>query len=86
VLRARLDAWVQIQGANNELLLTRFLHPGDTYMVPNRSDLTLITGNAGGLEVLVDGQVAPNLGPEGAVRRNISLAPESLISGVYAER
>lgn len=86
VLRARLDAWVQIQSANSELILTRILHPGDTYRVPNRSDLTLITGNAGGLEVLVDGQIAPNLGPEGAVRRNISLAPESLISGVYAER
>jgi cytoskeletal protein RodZ len=86
VLRARLDAWVQIQGANSELILTRILHPGDTYRVPNRTDLTLITGNAGGLEVLVDGQIAPNLGPEGAVRRNISLAPESLISGVYAER
>ena len=86
VLRARLDVWVQIQGENSELLLTRILHPGDTYRVPNRSDLTLITGNAGGLEVLVDGRIAPNLGPEGAVRRNISLAPESLISGVYAER
>ena len=86
VLRARLDVWVQIQGANSELLLTRILHPGDTYRVPNRSDLTLITGNAGGLEVLVDGKIAPNLGPEGAVRRNISLAPENLIRGVYAER
>lgn len=86
VLRARGDSWVQVQGGNNELILTRILHPGDTYLVPNRSDLTLITGNAGGLEVLVDGQLMPSLGSDGAVRRNISLDADALLSGVaYAQ-
>jgi cytoskeleton protein RodZ len=81
VLRARSDTWVQVQGADNDLLLTRILRPGDVFRVPNRGDLTLVTGNAGGLEVLVDGELMPPLGAEGAVRRDISLSPEALTSG-----
>jgi cytoskeletal protein RodZ len=79
VLRAQLDSWVQIQGANNELVLTRMLRAGDTYLVPDRDDLIMMTGNAGGLEIVVDGRPIPRMGPEGAVRRNISLAAERLL-------
>jgi len=78
VVRARIESWVQIEGANNELLLTRVLRPGDMFLVPNRSDLRLVTGNAGGIEILVDGVLMPPLGPEGTVRRDISLAPDAL--------
>ena len=81
VIRARADAWVQVQGANNDLILTRILRPGDVFLVPDRDDLTLVTGNAGGLEVLVDGVPAPPLGTEGSVRRAIRLTPEALASG-----
>lgn len=79
VLRAEHDSWVQIQGANNELVLTRMLRAGDTYLVPDRDDLIMMTGNAGGLEIVVDGRAIPRMGPEGAVRRNISLAAERLL-------
>lgn len=79
VLRAQHDSWVQIQGANNELVLTRMLRAGDTYLVPDRDDLIMMTGNAGGLEIVVDGRAIPRMGPEGAVRRNISLDAERLL-------
>lgn len=79
VVRAKADAWVQVQGANNELLLTRILRAGDTYMAPDRSDLTLMTGNAGALEAIVDGALVGALGPEGQVRRDISLDAEKLL-------
>ena len=73
---------MQIRGAdNNELLLTRVLHPGDSYRVPNRPDLVMFTGNAGGLEIRVDDALAPAIGPVGAVRRNIALDPDSLMAG-----
>src|SRR5690606_273472 len=55
VLHATADAWIQVQGPREELLMTRILRPGDTYMVPDRTDLVLMTGNAGGLEVQLDG-------------------------------
>ena len=59
-------------------MLTRNLQPGDVYMVPGGSGFVLTTGNAGGLEILVDGVLLPPLGAEGAVRRNISLDPDAL--------
>lgn len=84
VLKARADSWVQIQGANSELVLTRMLRAGDTYQVPNRNDLVMITGNAGGIIFVVDGKAFPPMGPDGAVRRNIPLSPEELLARVAA--
>ena len=81
VITALADSWVQIQGPDNELLLTRILRPGDSYHVPDRSGLVMVTGNAGGLEIRVDDALVPALGPVGVVRRNIALAPDSLMAG-----
>ena len=81
VITAVDDSWVQIQGPDNELLLTRILHTGDSYRVPDRPGLVMVTGNAGGLEVKVDDAVAPALGPLGVVMRNIALDPDRLLSG-----
>ena len=81
VLKANQDAWVQVRDRQGTLLLTRVLRVGDTYRVPNQQDLTLLTGNAGGLEISVDGRALAPLGPVGAVRRNIPLDPQVLVSG-----
>lgn len=81
VVRARTDSWVQVQGADNDLLLTRILHPGDKFLVPDRSDLVLSTGNAGGLEIFVDGALMPSLGGAGDVLRDVSLDPRALTTG-----
>ena len=83
-LTALLDSWVQVVGDDNELLLTRILRAGDTYFVPNRPGLVLLTGNAGALEVSVDGRALPPIGPIGAVRRNVSLDPENLLSAAQS--
>lgn len=82
IVRATADSWVQVQGADNELLLTRILRAGDAYYAPDRRDLVLMTGNAGAIEVMVDGKVLGTLGPVGAVRRNIGLNAETLRSFV----
>jgi cytoskeleton protein RodZ len=42
------------------------------------------TGNAGALEISVDGRPAPPLGRIGAVRRNVLLDPQALIAGTAA--
>ena len=78
MLRARAESWVQVQGANNELLLTRMLRTGDSYYAPNRTDLVLMTGNAGAIEIIVDGVELGPLGPIGLVRRNILLDADHL--------
>ena len=81
VIRARGESWVQVRDAANTPLLTRVLRPGDSYRVPNQAGLTMMTGNAGVLDVFVDGAAAPSLGAVGAVRRNIALDAERLRSG-----
>lgn len=81
VLRARQDSWVQIQAANGATVMARNLRAGESYVVPEQSGLRLTTGNAGALEVIVDGQIAPALGQIGAVRRNVTLDPERLKAG-----
>jgi len=79
VLRATQDSWVQVRDAQDDLLLTRVLRAGDSYQVPDRPGLTLLTGNAGGIEIEVDGVTLPALGPVGAVRRQVELDPKRLV-------
>jgi cytoskeleton protein RodZ len=81
VLRATQDSWVQVRDRNEDLLFTRVLRAGDSYQVPNQPGLTLLTGNAGGLEIEVDGTVLGALGPVGTVRRNVALEPVGLLDG-----
>ena len=81
VLRAKQDSWVQIRDEADELLLTRVLRRGDEYRVPDRAGLTLRTGNAGGIVILVDGSPLAPIGPVGSVRGDIVLDPEQLLGG-----
>lgn len=82
VLKANVDSWIQIRDTTeNKLVLTRLLRKGEQYIVPARDGLTLVTGNAGGLDVVVGGDSTPSLGPIGMVRRNILLDPERLRAG-----
>ena len=84
-VRAKADSWIQVRdGGAGELLLTRLLREGETFAVPDRAGLTLLTGNAGALEIRVDGVAVPSLGPEGAVRRSIALDVERLKQGAAA--
>jgi len=82
VVRAKANSWIQIRDhVANRLLFTRLLREGDEYEVPNRAGLRLMTGNAGALEVLVDGKAVPSIGDIGVVRRDVDLDPDKLISG-----
>lgn len=72
------------EGTAGAMLMTRLLRSGETYAVPDRSGLMLLTGNAGALEIRVDGEAVPTLGPEGAVRRSIALDAGRLKSGTAA--
>lgn len=81
-VRAKSTSWIQIRDeAQDQLLFTRLLRAGDEYQMPNRNGLSLMTGNAGALEVLVDGEVVPSIGEEGEVRRSVAMDPDRLKSG-----
>jgi cytoskeleton protein RodZ len=78
VIRAKQDSWVQIRDAKDQAILTRVLREGESYEVPNQAGLILLTGNAGGLVISVDGKALPPLGAVGAVKRNVALDPDKL--------
>ncbi len=80
-VRAKSDSWIQVREANNTLLITRILRAGDSYRVPNLKGLRLMTGNAGALEILVDGKQVGPIGLFGVVRRRVLLDPERLLAG-----
>lgn len=81
VIRANADSWVQVRDGEGDLVWTRMLRPGDSYRVPNEDGMTLLTGNAGALEIYVDGRKAPALGPQGAIRRDVELNADRLLAG-----
>ena len=81
-IRALSDSYLQVRNKSlNQILITRLLKKGSTYDVPNQEGLSLITGNAGALEIFVDGQKVPPIGAIGSVRRNVLLVPKDLIAG-----
>ncbi len=86
ILRAVQDSWVQVRDRQDALLLTRVLRNGDTYYVPSQDGLTLLTGNAGGIVIEVDGVAVAPIGPIGAVRRQIALDPARLLDGTAQPR
>lgn len=75
------DCWIQVRELDGQLLLSRLLRKGDSYIVPNRPGLSLMVGNAGALEITADGRKAPTLGTSGQVRRDIKLDVDKLLAG-----
>jgi cytoskeleton protein RodZ len=71
---------VQIRDASRAVILSRVLKAGETYNVPDGTGAEMRTGNAGGLEITVDGEAAPPIGRTGAIR-NVALDPAALIAG-----
>ena len=81
VIHVTEDSWIQVRDSTGALLVSQLLHPGDSYRVPIEGGLALMTGNAGALQFLVDGSLAPSIGPPGSVRRDVALDPDSLLAG-----
>ncbi len=85
-LVASEESWVQVRSEDRQFIRTRTLQPGDRFDLPDRSDLALWTGNAGGITVIVDGQSLGALGTSGHVVRDVPLTPEALKARLTASR
>ena len=81
VLRVSADAWVQVRERGGPVLLSRLMREGESWPVPAGPSLLLTTGNAGGVELLVDGVAVPAIGGAGAVRRDVPLDAEAMKAG-----
>lgn len=71
-------SWVEIKDASQKTILKKVLRPGDKYFVPDTKGLTLLTANAGGLDILVDGKPVQSLGKSGEIVRGVDLDPSEL--------
>jgi cytoskeleton protein RodZ len=81
LLRFTGDTWVQVKERGGLALVTKVMKAGDTFPVPTRENLVLNTGNAGRVEILVDGVLVPSIGGAGAVRKDVALDPDQLKAG-----
>ena len=86
-LRGKSNSWISVRDTvSDRLLFMRLLSKGEEYEVPNRSGLELMTGNAGELELWVDGKLLAPLGRIGEVKRNVELDADKLKATVKAEQ
>lgn len=73
MLRASETCWVEIRDAAGQVVHSRLLHRGETYAVPSGTGLMLTVGNAGAINMVIDGRAAGALGRYGVVRHDIAL-------------
>ena len=87
VLTAISDSWVEVREQGTDTWVWgKLLRAGESYAVPDRPDLKMKTGNAGGLTINVDGGSVPAVGASGEVVRNVLLDPERLKAGTAVFR
>jgi cytoskeleton protein RodZ len=79
-LEASQSSWLQITDANQKVIFKKVMKPGEKYSVPDQPGLSLITSNAGGLSVYVDGKKVNPIGGQGDIVRGVPLDPKSLQS------
>jgi cytoskeleton protein RodZ len=78
ILNILENSWVEIKDQSGKSMISRVLQAGDQYFVPDRPDLAISIGNAGGVEFEVDGQKLKPVGKLGEVRRSLPLDAEYL--------
>ncbi|MGI5846315.1 MAG: helix-turn-helix domain-containing protein [Alphaproteobacteria bacterium] len=77
-IQATQESWVKIEDAQGETIFSRVLVPGEVYYVPVGS-IKGTFGNAGGIDVWVNGVAAPKLGAPHTRKSGVIMTPESLM-------
>lgn len=79
VMKAIEDVWLEIRDGGGKPVFSRVLKTGEEYWVPaDENSYAMTTGNAGGLQMVVEGVVMSPMGKTGEVRRNVALNPAAL--------
>lgn len=79
VLQATQESWVKIEDARGNTVFSRVLVAGDVYYVPNGDKYKGTFGNAGGIDVWVNGKLIPKLGAVNARKSGVLMTPEGLM-------
>ena len=79
VIQAIEDSYVGIEDSKGKVVFGRSLVAGDVYYVPSGIGYKAKFGNAGGVDIWVDGVLAPKVGANKTSKKDVSLNPESLM-------
>jgi cytoskeletal protein RodZ len=79
ILQATHETWVKIEDARGNTIFSRVLVPGDVYYVPEGDKYKGIFGNAGGVDIWVNGKLAPKIGAMHTRKSGVSMAADSLM-------
>ena len=79
VLQASQESWVKIEDGRGNTVFSRVLVPGDIYYVPAGDKYKATFGNAGGIDIWVNGKLIPDVGADHVRKSGISMSPKSLL-------
>lgn len=79
IIQAIEDSYVGVENAKGAAVFGRSLVAGDVYYVPSGSGYKAKFGNAGGVDIWVNGELAPKVGANKTSKKDVSLNPESLM-------
>lgn len=78
IIQAIEDSYVAVEDSKGKVVFGRSLVSGDVYYVPT-GKLKAKFGNAGGIDIWVDGKLAPKIAQGHVAKSGVSLSPESLM-------
>ena len=78
-IKAITSSWIQIERLDGSIYTSKILKKDEQIELLNKKNLFLVTNNAGGLVIYVNGLKLEKLGNIGDTQRNISLNPKDLI-------
>lgn len=81
IVQAIGESWIKIEDGRGNTVFSRVLVPGDVYYLPQGDKYKATFGNAGGVDIWVDGKLAPKLGAANTRKGNIAMTAENLMSG-----
>lgn len=79
ILQANQESWVKVEDGRGNTVFSRVLVPGDIYYVPAEGQYKATFGNAGGVDVWVNGALASKQGANHVRKSGIVLSVEALM-------
>lgn len=77
-LKAKQASFIDIKNAKDDSIFRKVLRSGEVYHVPDEPGVTMITSNAGGIDVEVDGKAVQPLGGAGEILRGVAMNADEL--------
>ena len=78
VLEASQKSWVQVSDGSGKVVYKKVMAAGEQFFVPDLPGMSMVTSNAGGVNIVVDGAPVAGFGKPGEIVRGIQLDADDL--------